>query len=188
MRGPETGSGIALGLGAKRKTLEPDRSASVAPVHARNDVSILHEGARSPSGRAPPHDGGVARGSCLGPHPIARATLSSGGQSGQDPERGGPRSESRLPRRRTGLRRQESLLLRSGLATTKRPGCRRLREVGAPRLFATDHASPQPFPPPLEDIAWRPAQRLAPYRPRRRRRDEACQERLFVPGGDASVG
>jgi hypothetical protein len=64
---------------------------------------------------------------------------------------------------------------------------RHLREVGEPRLFATEHTSPQPFLPELEEVDWRPAQRLAPYRPRRRRPDEADQERLFVQEGDASV-
>ena len=45
----------------------------------------------------------------------------------------------------------------------------RLREVGEPRLYATGHASPQPFLSPLDEVAWHPAQRLAPYRPRRKR-------------------
>lgn len=55
-----------------------------------------------------------------------------------------------------------------------------LRAVEEPRFFATGHASPQPFLPPLEETEWQPAQRLAPYRPRRRRRCEGTQERLFA--------
>jgi hypothetical protein len=64
----------------------------------------------------------------------------------------------------------------------------RLREVGEPRLYATAHASPQPFLSPLDEVAWHPAQRLAPYRPRRKRDDAAQQERLFDQEGEASVG
>lgn len=67
-----------------------------------------------------------------------------------------------------------------------------LREVGEPRLNATAPtgypASPQPFLSPLDEVEWHPAQRLAPYRPRRRRGDAAQQERLFDREGDASVG
>jgi hypothetical protein len=48
---------------------------------------------------------------------------------------------------------------------------RRLRDVGEPRLYATGHASPQPFLPTLEETAWHPARRLAPYRPHRKRGD-----------------
>jgi hypothetical protein len=50
---------------------------------------------------------------------------------------------------------------------------RRLREVGEPRLYATGHASPQPFLSPLDEVEWHPAQRLAPYRPRRKNADAA---------------
>jgi transposase len=57
---------------------------------------------------------------------------------------------------------------------------RHFREVGEPRLFATDHASPQPFLPPLEDIAWHAAQRLEPYRPRRQRAATGHQQPLFT--------
>ena len=57
----------------------------------------------------------------------------------------------------------------------------RLQEVDDPRLYATDHASPQPFLPELEGLDWRPAQRLAPYRLRRQRRDDGAQARLTVP-------
>ena len=58
---------------------------------------------------------------------------------------------------------------------------RRLREVDEPRLFATGHASPQPLLPPLDEVTSHPAQRLAPYRPRRTRSGEGCQVRLFEP-------
>jgi putative transposase len=64
----------------------------------------------------------------------------------------------------------------------------RLREVGEPRLYATAHASPQPFLPELADLDWRPAQRLAPYRPRRRRGGEGMQARLLVPEPGAQTG
>jgi hypothetical protein len=64
----------------------------------------------------------------------------------------------------------------------------RLREVGDPRLYATEHASLQPFLPPLEETEWRPAQRLSPYRPRRKRAAARQQERLFDQDGEASAG
>jgi hypothetical protein len=57
---------------------------------------------------------------------------------------------------------------------------RRLRDVGEARFFATGHASPQPFLPPLEAVVWHPAQRLVPYRVRRKRRDAGQQARLFA--------
>ena len=63
-----------------------------------------------------------------------------------------------------------------------------LREVGEPRLYATGHASPQPFLPPLDEADWHPAQRLAPYRPRRKRGDAGRQGRLFPPDGEAAAG
>ncbi len=56
---------------------------------------------------------------------------------------------------------------------------RRLKEVDEPRLFATAHASPQPFLPELEAVEWRPVQHLAPYQTPRKRRDEGTQERLL---------
>ena len=63
-----------------------------------------------------------------------------------------------------------------------------LKEVDEARLYETEHASPQPFLPELEGLEWRPAQRLAPYRPRRPREDRA-QARLFEPEeGDAATG
>jgi hypothetical protein len=55
----------------------------------------------------------------------------------------------------------------------------RLREVGEPRLFATDHASPQPFLPPLAEVEWHPAGRVGPYCPHRKRPNGGQQERLF---------
>jgi hypothetical protein len=71
--------------------------------------------------------------------------------------------------------------------TTEADG-RRLKGVDEPRLFATGRQSPQPFLPELEGLDWRPAQRLAPYRPRRPRRDDGRQERLPVPEPDAATG
>jgi hypothetical protein len=65
---------------------------------------------------------------------------------------------------------------------------RRLREVKEPRLFATGHASPQPFLPALAELDWRPAQRLTPYRARRRPRGKERQELLFADEGDQAVG
>jgi putative transposase len=56
---------------------------------------------------------------------------------------------------------------------------RGLREVGEPRLYATGHGSPQPFLPTFEQVEWRPAQRLAPYRARRRRQIMARQAPLL---------
>ena len=57
-----------------------------------------------------------------------------------------------------------------------------------PYLFATGHASPQPFLAPLDEVDWRPAQRLAPYRPRRRRDGEGKQEPLFTVEDAANLG
>jgi hypothetical protein len=50
-----------------------------------------------------------------------------------------------------------------------------LREVTDPQRFPSPFASPQPFLPMLEAVTWEPARRLAPYRPRRHRPDEAEQ-------------
>lgn len=44
---------------------------------------------------------------------------------------------------------------------------RSLRAVTEPQLFATRYPSPQPFLPPLDTLAWDPAQPLGPS-PRRR--------------------
>ena len=65
---------------------------------------------------------------------------------------------------------------------------RRICDVGEPRLYATDHASPQPFLPPLDEEEWHPARRLAPSRPRRARTDAGAQARLFDPERDAGTG
>jgi hypothetical protein len=67
-------------------------------------------------------------------------------------------------------------------------GGRRLQEVGEPRFFPHRHASPQPFLPPLEETAWHPARRLAPYRPRRTRDSDERQEPLFADGTERSRG
>jgi putative transposase len=56
---------------------------------------------------------------------------------------------------------------------------RGLKAVDAPRFFVTDHVSPQPFLPALEEMAWQPAQRLAPYQARRVRAGAGRQEQLF---------
>jgi hypothetical protein len=86
------------------------------------------------------------------------------------------------------LARAERIAGRAALATERRRATdrvaleadgRRLKEVDEPRLFATAHASPPPFLPELEGLDWRLAQRLAPYRARRKRRDEGTQERLL---------
>src|SRR5687767_12422814 len=53
-----------------------------------------------------------------------------------------------------------------------------LREVTEPRFFATGYASPQPFLAPLDETAWHPAQRVAPYRPRRPRIEAGRQTPL----------
>lgn len=63
----------------------------------------------------------------------------------------------------------------------------RLREVDDPRLYATGHTSPQPFLPKLADVEWHPAQRLAPYRLRRKRRDEGTQARRLAPETDGAT-
>ena len=64
---------------------------------------------------------------------------------------------------------------------------RRLREIDEPRFFTTGYASPQPFLAPLDETTWHPAQRLAPYRPRRTRAAAETQARLFDRERDASA-
>jgi transposase len=64
----------------------------------------------------------------------------------------------------------------------------RIRNASDPQLFVTGHASPQPFLSPLDEVEWRPAQRLAPYRPRRRRNGEGTQEPLFTVADVAALG
>ncbi len=60
------------------------------------------------------------------------------------------------------------------------PDGRRFRADDEPRLFPTRYPSPQPFLPPLDAVEWHPAQRLAPYRSRRKNSGEGRQERLFA--------
>ncbi len=71
---------------------------------------------------------------------------------------------------------------------TREPDGRRLREVAEPRLFATAHASSQPFLPSLEEAEWHPARRLAPYRPRRKTMPDAQQAPLVFDDAEAPVG
>ncbi|MBA3414404.1 MAG: helix-turn-helix domain-containing protein [Chloroflexia bacterium] len=68
------------------------------------------------------------------------------------------------------------------------PDGRRLREVSEPTALPHRHPSPQPFLPPLEETAWHPARRLAPYRPHRKRERDAPQEPLFADAAEASTG
>jgi len=65
---------------------------------------------------------------------------------------------------------------------------RRLRDVDEPRFFATAHHSPQPFLATLEATTWRPARRLAPYRPRRRRDEDEAQAPLFTLATERITG
>ncbi len=64
----------------------------------------------------------------------------------------------------------------------------RIRDASEARLFVTGHASPQPFLSSLDEVVWHPAQRLAPYRPRRRRDGEGKQEPLFTVEDEAAFG
>lgn len=66
---------------------------------------------------------------------------------------------------------------------------RGLREVGEPRLYVTSHGSPQPFLPTFEAMEWRPAQRSAPYRARRRRQIKERQASLSaLETGSTAMG
>jgi transposase len=56
------------------------------------------------------------------------------------------------------------------------PDGRHRRRVDEPRRFPTRFSSPQPVLPALDETAWHPARRSAPYRPRRRPTDCGCQE------------
>ena len=67
------------------------------------------------------------------------------------------------------------------------PDGRGLREVAEPTAFPHRHPSPQPFLSSLDETAWHPARRLAPYRPRRKR-EQAPQEPLFPDDVEASMG
>jgi hypothetical protein len=62
-----------------------------------------------------------------------------------------------------------------------------LREVDAPRLFTTGHASPQSFLPLLAELPWQPVLRLAPYRPRRQQGSAGEQAPLFTTRSIASA-
>jgi hypothetical protein len=57
------------------------------------------------------------------------------------------------------------------------PDGHRLREVADPTPLPHGHPSPQPFLVPLDETTWRPARKLAPYRPRRKRKWEIPQSR-----------
>jgi hypothetical protein len=63
-----------------------------------------------------------------------------------------------------------------------------LRDVADPRFFATDHASPQPFLPPLDETEWHPVQRLVPYRLRRKRVAAEQQASLPEPDRETASG
>lgn len=63
-----------------------------------------------------------------------------------------------------------------------------LRAAAEPWFFATRHASPRLFLAPLEDAEWHPAQRPAPYRPRRKRVAAEQQAPLPEPERAASAG
>ena len=63
-----------------------------------------------------------------------------------------------------------------------------LTAVAEPRLFATGHASPQPFLPDMAEVESHPVQRLVPYRPRRPRRGEGQQEPLVLPEPTTQTG
>lgn len=65
---------------------------------------------------------------------------------------------------------------------------RHLREVSEPRFFATDHRSPQPFLPTLEETEWRPARQLSPYRPRKSRADDDGYTPLFSVDQEGATG
>ena len=63
-----------------------------------------------------------------------------------------------------------------------------LREVSEPRFFATNHGSPQPFLPVLEETEWHPARRLPPYRSRRSHIDDEGQPPLFTADQEFATG
>ena len=65
---------------------------------------------------------------------------------------------------------------------------RHLRKIDEPRFFATKHRSPQPFLVSLEETAWHPVRRLAPYRPRRRRDENDEQAPLFTLATEHAMG
>ena len=59
------------------------------------------------------------------------------------------------------------------------------RGVNAPPV---QHPSPPPFLSELAGLDWRPALPVAPYRPRRTRRDKGSQEPLLAPELKARTG
>jgi transposase InsO family protein len=71
---------------------------------------------------------------------------------------------------------------------TLEPDGHRLREVADPAPLPHGHPSPQPFLAPLDETPWRPARRLAPYRPRRKRSPDPAQEPLFGQDAEAAAG
>ncbi len=68
------------------------------------------------------------------------------------------------------------------------PDGHRLREVADPTPLPHGHPSPQPFLAPLDETAWHPARKLAPYRPRRKREPGVPQEPLVADDIEASSG
>ncbi len=68
------------------------------------------------------------------------------------------------------------------------PDRRRLREVADPTPLPHGHPSPQPFLAPLDETPWRPARRLEPYRPRRKRAEDVPQAPLFTDNAEAATG
>jgi transposase len=67
------------------------------------------------------------------------------------------------------------------------PDGRRLREVAEPTPLPHGHPSPQPFLAPLDETAWHPARKLAPYRPRRERTAERGQQRLPAMEDESAI-
>jgi hypothetical protein len=63
---------------------------------------------------------------------------------------------------------------------------RRLREVADPVPLPHGHPSPQSFLTTLDETPWRPAGKLAPYRPRRKRSPDLPQEPLFNEDAEAA--
>jgi hypothetical protein len=65
-----------------------------------------------------------------------------------------------------------------------------IQECGRHPLVAGEEGRPvgERRRSPLDEVEWPPAQRLAPYCPRRKRDDAGQQERLFDQEGESSVG
>ena len=68
------------------------------------------------------------------------------------------------------------------------PDGRGVRNVGEASPFPHRFLSPQPFLPPMEEMEWHPARRLAPYRPRRTRGRDAPQASLFSGDEETATG